>query len=44
MEKLVDRVIKWLDSDKFDKISYWIIGLSFSYFFIRTLVSIIWDI
>lgn len=44
MEKLVDRVIKWLDSDKFDYLCYWFIGIAFSYFLIRTILSVVWDI
>lgn len=43
MERL-EKIIKWLDSDKFDKLCYWFIGFSFFYFFIRTVLSIVWDI
>jgi len=44
MEERLEKIMEWLDSDKFDYLCYWIIGLSFSYFVIRIIVSIIWDI
>ena len=44
MERLMNRVIKWLESDKFDYLSYLFIGIAFSYFLIRTILSVVWDI
>ena len=40
MERLMNRVIKWLESDKFDYLSYWFIGIAFSYFLIRTISNV----
>ena len=48
LETMLDRLEIYLSSEKFekkfDKVCWWFIGLSFSYFTIRTIVSIVWDI
>jgi|MDTC01.3.fsa_nt_gb hypothetical protein len=44
MEEKLEKITTWLESDKFDNLCWWIIGLSFSYFVIRTIVSIVWNV
>ena len=40
----MEKFFKWLESDRFEKLTWWIIGLSFSYFLIRFVIGIVWDI
>jgi len=46
--KVLDRIVIILQSQKFerisDKISWWIVGIGFSYFFIRVMVSFLFDV
>lgn len=48
LETMFEKLDTFLSSEKFekkfDRICWWFIGLSFSYFTIRTIVSIVWDI
>lgn len=48
LNNLLDNFNEYVESEQFekkcDKVGWWIIGLSFSYFTIRTVLSIVWDI
>ena len=48
LENMLEKFDKYISTEKFekkfDKICWWFIGISASYFIIRTIVSIVWDI